>query len=107
MKPSGFRRSFNRALQQANLLSEAAPFYTEVLKRFPDHPDPLDLYGVPLHQTGHDEALAALHERALVARPESGELQNHLGVFRRPLGELEGAHQSFTTICSLQPDMAR
>jgi tetratricopeptide (TPR) repeat protein len=106
MRPNSIRGSYNRAVHQASRFSETATLYSEVLERFQDHPDTIELYGVLLHQIDHNEATAALLKRAVTARPESDELYNHLGVFRRALGDLEGPRQAFAAASSPQPSMA-
>jgi Flp pilus assembly protein TadD len=93
------------ALHQAGRLAEAAIFYTQVLERFPDHPDTLDLYGVLLLQAGDNIAAAEVLERAVTARPDDAGFLNHLGACRRALGQLDEARAAFETARSLRPDM--
>jgi tetratricopeptide (TPR) repeat protein len=94
------------SLHQASRFAEAASLYAQVLERFPDHAETLDLQGVLLHQTGHTLAAVELIERAVTLRPDTGEFHNHLGVCKRELGDLEGARQAFMAATSRNPRLA-
>jgi Flp pilus assembly protein TadD len=93
------------ALHRSGQLTEAAALYIQVLDKFPNHPDTLDLHGVLLHQAGQNGAALDFLNRAVQARPEDAGFHNHLGACLRALGLLDQARQAFTTACTLRSDM--
>src|SRR5690349_19353845 len=79
------------AFHRAGMLAEAAPFYSQVLDREPDHRDALHFLGVLSHQRGDNEAAVALMRRALALVDEDPALHANLGVALKGCGELDAA----------------
>ena len=92
------------AFHRAGMLAEAAPFYSQVLDREPDHRDALHFLGVLSHQRGDNEAAVALMRRALALGDEDPALHANLGVALKGCGELDAAVAAYRRALALAPD---
>lgn len=101
-------RSFNAAVahHSAGRLGEARDLYERLLKRLPDHPDLLDLYGTLRHQLGDHAAAAAFVGRSVARRPAAPAAWNHLGSIRRALGQADRADGAFRRSAMIMPAAA-
>ena len=92
------------AFHRAGLLAEAAPFYSQVLDRQPDHRDALHFLGVLSHQQGNNEAAVALMRRALALGDDDPALHANLGIALKACGDLDAAIAAYRRALALAPD---
>ncbi|BBO66743.1 hypothetical protein DSCA_06730 [Desulfosarcina alkanivorans] len=76
-------------------LGKAAQHYSEILDRWPDHPDALHLLGVVSFQRGDADHAISLLERAVEMDASSPAFYNNLGNAYRQAGRYEKAHRSY------------
>lgn len=101
-------RLFNQAvaLHGAGSLDQARPIYEQLLRRLPEHPDLLDLYGTLRHQLGDHVEAAGYVAASIGRRPAAPAAWNHLGSIRRALGLRDQARAAFLRAAVLDPATA-
>jgi predicted O-linked N-acetylglucosamine transferase (SPINDLY family) len=75
----------------AGRLAEAEAIYRQILARFPNHADALNLLGVLACQTDHPEAAIELIGRAIAINPAVADYQSNLGEAYRRSGRWDEA----------------
>ena len=89
---------------QAGRLDEAESRYRQVLDRYPENPDALNLLGVLSSQKDSDEAGIAFIQRAIAADGRNPAFHSNLGNVLRELGRLDEAAEAYEVAAGLQPD---
>lgn len=84
-------------------LATAGAHYQAVLKKSPDHPDALHLFGVLMLQSGSAEIAEQLIGRAIKSRPDQANYHSNYGMSLMSLGRLEDAVSAFENALDLDP----
>jgi Flp pilus assembly protein TadD len=92
------------AFHRAGMLAEAAPFYSQILDRQPDHRDALHFLGVLSHQQGDDAAAVALIGRALALGDGDAALHANHGIALKGFGQLDAAISAYRRAVALAPE---
>jgi tetratricopeptide (TPR) repeat protein len=98
--------SLNTAIQfqRKGRYADAARLYHDLLRREPDHPDALHLFGVMHHECGHSGRAAELIGRALMLRPGAAAFHANLSEVLRAIGDHAASAESAREALRLQPD---
>src|SRR5260370_36583300 len=91
------------AFHRAGMLAEAAPFYSQILDRQPDHRDALHFLGVLSHQQGDDTTAVTLIDRALALDDGHPPLHANLGIALKGRGQLDAAIDAYRRGIALRP----
>ncbi|HEX9489076.1 MAG TPA: tetratricopeptide repeat protein [Stellaceae bacterium] len=91
------------AFHRAGMLAEAAPFYSQILDRQPDHRDALHFLGVLSHQQGDDTTAVTLIDRALALDDGDPALHANLGIALKGCGQLDAAIDAYRRAIALAP----
>src|SRR5260370_32922656 len=83
------------AFHRAGMLAEAAPFYSQILDRQPDHRDALHFLGVLSHQQGDDTTAVTLIDRALALDDGDPALHANLGIALKGCWQLDAAIDAY------------
>lgn len=102
-------RDLHAALQhyQTGDLDRAAAIYERILKRYPDHPDALNLLGLVAQARGETERAITLIRRALEVQPDFVRAHNNLGNLLKNQKDLEGALRHYQRTIELDPRHAK
>ncbi len=98
--------TFAVELQRAGRYADAARLYHDVLRREPDHPDALHLFGVMHYQCGHSDRAVEMVGLAVTLRPRAAAFHANLSEILRSLGRNDEAAESAREAIRLDPDYA-
>jgi predicted O-linked N-acetylglucosamine transferase (SPINDLY family) len=90
---------------QAGQFALAEQGYKDVLRRQPDHPVALTLYGILAQQTGNHEIAVRVLDVAIGANPNHAEAHAARGSALQGLGRIDDAVASFERALALKPDL--
>jgi tetratricopeptide (TPR) repeat protein/2-polyprenyl-3-methyl-5-hydroxy-6-metoxy-1,4-benzoquinol methylase len=103
--PSDAEQRFAQALalHQRGQLAQAERLYRQVLTRYPDHLDALNLLGVLALQGGRNQEAIDLLTRALARNDRIADFHNNIAEAYRRTGQFDAAATHFTKATELEP----